>query len=316
MKTTVIALGGNALLPPDAEGFAAQRRTIRESVAQLARLDEERTLVLTHGNGPQVGNLMLEQESLDAADRRPLDVLGAESQAQIGYQLEQEWRSQTGDPAVTTVTQTIVDPDDPAFDDPTKPVGPYYSEAEATTKDFETREVTTADGDVAYRRVVPSPEPIEIVEGEYIETLVDAGATVISVGGGGVPVVPSDGGLEGVEGVIDKDRATQVLATSIDADEFVMLTDVPHASLDFGTEDQRPLRDVDVEMLEEHLDAGQFGVGSMRPKVEAAVEFVERGGDASVITTPDRIHEALRGEAGTIVGSTTGAKMPEAPGGA
>ena len=313
MKKTVIALGGNALLPPDAEGFAAQRRTIRESVAQLARLDEERTLVLTHGNGPQVGNLMLEQESLDAADRRPLDVLGAESQAQIGYQLEQEWRSQTGDPAVTTVSQTIVDPGDPAFDDPTKPVGPYYSKAEAEAKDFETREVTTADGDVAYRRVVPSPDPIEIVEGEYIETLVEAGATVISVGGGGVPVVPSDGGLEGVEGVIDKDRATQVLATSIDADEFVMLTDVPHVSLDFGTEDQRPLRDVDVETLEEHLDAGQFGVGSMRPKVEAAIEFVERGGDTSVITTPDRIHEALEGDAGTVVGSTPGVKMPEAP---
>ncbi|MFW5919375.1 MAG: carbamate kinase, partial [Halanaeroarchaeum sp.] len=159
------------------------------------------------------------------------------------------------------------------------------------------------------------PDPIEIVEGEYIETLVEAGATVISVGGGGVPVVPSDGRLEGVEGVIDKDRATQVLATSIDADEFVMLTDVPHASLDFGTDDQRPLRDVDIERLQEHLDAGQFGVGSMRPKVEAAIEFVKRGGDASVITTPDRVHEALRGEAGTIVGSTPGAKMPEAPGG-
>jgi carbamate kinase len=197
------------------------------------------------------------------------------------------------------VTQTVVDAADPAFDDPTKPVGPFYTEAEAAEKPFETRAV--GDGDRPYRRVVPSPEPVELVESEEIAELVARGNHVVCAGGGGVPVVRDDR-LEGVEAVVDKDLASEVLAVDLGADALVLLTDVPYAYVNYGEADERPLEDVTVETLRAHLDAGEFGAGSMQPKVDACCRFVEAGGDRAVITTPDRLEDALAGEAGTQVG--------------
>jgi carbamate kinase len=258
-------------------------------------------IVVTHGNGPQVGDLLLQQEALENGSGRPLDVLGAETQAQIGYGLQRELNTVLEKRAATIVTLTAVDPEDPAFDEPTKPVGPYYEPDEAAALPFPTMQVTTNTGDLKYRRVVPSPEPREILEAEQIRTLVEHDTTVICTGGGGIPVVQENGSIDGVEAVIDKDRGTQVLATEIGADEFLLLTDVDAAYLDFGTPDQRALRSVTASDLREHLDSGEFGVGSMAPKVQAAIRFVENGGERAVITELDKAADAIDGDAGTEV---------------
>ncbi|HKL30875.1 MAG TPA: carbamate kinase [Natrialbaceae archaeon] len=302
MSSMVVALGGNALLRGGEGTIEDQRRAIRETAPHIGDLYEAgHDLVFTHGNGPQVGQLLLQNEESSSVPAKPMDVLGAESQAQIGYLLQQELHNALDVTPVTTVTQTRVDPDDPAFDDPTKPVGPFYDEAEAAEKDFRTKEVTTSDGGVAYRRVVPSPHPIEIVESDRIGALVETGQPVICVGGGGVPVVEEDGDYRGVEAVIDKDRATQVLATNIDADELLLLTDVDAAYRNFGTDDQERIETLTPEEARDLLDAGEFGEGSMAPKVEACAEFVENGGERAIITSTETATEALTGTAGTII---------------
>jgi carbamate kinase len=298
----VVALGGNALLRGGEGTIEEQRQSIRRSAPHVVDLYEQgHDLVFTHGNGPQVGQLLLQNEESTSVTPKPLDVLGAESQAQIGYLLQQELHDDLDEVPVTTVTQTRVDPDDPAFDRPTKPIGPFYDEATAAEKDFPTKMVTTSDGDVAHRRVVPSPHPIEIVEADRIAGLVETGKPVICVGGGGVPVVEQDGKLRGVEAVIDKDRATQVLATDVGADELLLLTDVDAAYRDFGGEDEERIGELTPEEATELLEEGEFGEGSMAPKVEASVEFVQNGGDRAIITSVETATEALRGAAGTIV---------------
>ena len=297
MSRIVIALGGNALLPPDRRELEEQRDTVRKTVRQLAPIREAgNEIVLTHGNGPQVGTLLIENEAADIQPA-PLDVLVAESQGQIGYHLQQAWYSQFGKPAITIVTQVLVDPDDPAFDDPTKPVGPYYSEEEAAEKSFQTVEVE----DGKYRRVVPSPEPQKIVEGPAIKRALETGTSAISTGGGGIPIKENGGELRGVEAVIDKDKASQVLAMDLNADELMLLTDVDAAYVNFGTPDEEALGEVSVEELREHLEAGEFGVGSMGPKVEAIARFIEEGGERAIITSLDKAEQALSGEAGTQV---------------
>ena len=300
MSVIVVALGGNSLLR-DGEGtIEDQRRTIRRTIPHVVDLsDRGHDLVFTHGNGPQVGQLLLQNEHSSSASVKPLDVLVAESQAQIGYLLQQELHNALDDVPVTTVTQTRVDPDDPAFDDPTKPVGPFYDENEAAEKDFPTKRVTTGNG--AYRRVVPSPLPLEVVESDRIAEMVAAGHPTICVGGGGIPVVEDGGDLRGVEAVIDKDLATRVLATNIGADELLLLTDVDAAYRNFGTEGQVRLGKLTPDEATDLLDAGEFGEGSMAPKVEAGVEFVENGGDRSIITSIEGATEALTGDAGTII---------------
>jgi carbamate kinase len=301
---TVVALGGNTLLRRGEESLAGERRRIREAAALVADLRaRDREVVLTHGNGPQVGNLLLQQEAADVP-AQSLDVLVAETQAQLGYPLQRELDSRLDDgDAVTVVTQVRVDPDDPAFDEPTKPVGPFYTPEEAETKPFETTAVRTADGDTAHRRVVPSPTPVSVVESRRIRDLVERGATVIAGGGGGVPVVDDDGGLRGVEAVVDKDRTSQVLAAELDAGELILLTDVEHAYLGFGTDDQRPLTEVTPAALREYADAGEFGEGSMRPKAEACADFVDAGGERAIVTSPERLLAALDGDTGTAVTS-------------
>jgi len=298
----VVALGGNALLRGGEGTIEDQRRSIRQTAPHIGALYEDgHDLVFTHGNGPQVGQLLLQNEESTSVTPKPLDVLGAESQAQIGYLLQQELHNALDVTPVTTVTQTRVDPDDPAFDEPTKPVGPFYEEDQVAEKEFPVKQVTTNDGGLAYRRVVPSPEPVEIVESERIGALIDTGQPVICVGGGGVPVVEEDGDVRGVEAVIDKDRATQVLANDIGADELLLLTDVEAAYRNFGTDDQERLAELTPEEARRLLDAGEFGEGSMAPKVEACAEFVENGGERAIITSTETATEALTGSAGTII---------------
>ena len=306
MTRTVVALGGNTLLRRGEQSLDAERRRIREAAALVARLrDRGREIVLTHGNGPQVGHLLLQQEAADVP-AQPLDVLVAETQAQLGYPLQRELGNRFDDGAVTVVTQVRVDPDDPAFDEPTKPVGPFYTAEEAASKPFETARVSTGDDEPAYRRVVPSPTPTSVVESAQVRDLLSSGTAVVAGGGGGVPVVDeeTDAGerrLRGVEAVVDKDRTSQVLGTELDAAELLVLTDVSHAYLDYGTDDQRPLTAVTPAELRRHADAGEFAAGSMRPKVEACADFVDGGGDRAMITSPDHLWAALDGEAGTRV---------------
>ncbi|MEF8856039.1 MAG: carbamate kinase [Haloplanus sp.] len=298
----VVALGGNTLLGQHGPWTAEeQRAAVRRTARRIAEtLDAETDLVLTHGNGPQVGNLLLQQERAEETPQLPLDVLVAETQAQIGYLLQQALDNERAQAAaaMTLVTQVVVDGDDPAFDEPTKPVGPFYTEAEAAEKPFETRAVS--DGKRSYRRIVPSPEPVDVVEAAEIAELVARGKTVVCAGGGGVPVVRDDG-LRGVEAVVDKDRTSQLLATALDADVLVVLTDVEHAYVNYGEADQRPLERVEAASLRDHLDAGEFEDGTMQPKVEACVRFVEAGGERAIITIPARLADALVGDAGTRV---------------
>lgn len=298
----VVALGGNTLLGAHGLGTIDEQldviaRTARQ-VADAIRAGYD--VVLTYGNGPQVGNLLLSQECVGETPELPLDVLVAETQAQIGYLLQQALDTELPDSPyfITVVTQVIVDPDDPAFQNPTKPIGPSYTEAEAADKSVETRRVSTDDR--PYRRVVPSPEPVELVEGDELTRLLERGHLVITAGGGGIPVV-RDNGLEGVEAVVNKDKTSQLLAGELDAGTLLILTDVEFAYVNYDTPDQRPLRRPSIEELRAHLDAGEFGEGSMQPKMEACLRFVEQGGERAVVPSPEHLMDALAGETGTRI---------------
>src|SRR5215207_8555842 len=272
----VVALGGNALLrrgePADAQ---AQRRNVTIAVDALAELARSHEVVVTHGNGPQVGLLALQGDAYSQVAPCPLDVLGAESEGMIGYLLDQEFVNALGArPVATLLTQVIVDRGDPAFAEPTKFIGPVYSEAEARQL-ADARGWSIAQDGEHWRRVVPSPEPRSIVELSTIRLLVEAGVVVICVGGGGIPVVVDrEGRLHGIEAVVDKDLAAALLAEGLGADALLMLTDVPAVEADFGTPRARPLADVNVRTLR----ALAFAPGSMAPKVDAACRFVERTG--------------------------------------
>lgn len=292
MGRQIIALGGNAITPDDGTAeIDAMRERIRATAELLAPVIAGRDVVLTHGNGPQVGALLAESD-------RPLDVLVAETQGQIGYLLQQALDRETGERFVTAVTRVVVDPDDPAFSAPSKPVGPWLDRESAEALDAETRQLRdAADG---YRRVVPSPEPRGIVEQDAIAAMVADGTGVICCGGGGVPVGP-DG--NGVEAVVDKDRTAAFLGSELDADTLVLLTDVAAAERRHGTADAEPIGRVSADELEELLDAGAFGPGSMRPKVEACIGFIRDGGQRSIITDAPHLQDALDGDAGTRVTS-------------
>jgi carbamate kinase len=294
----VVALGGNAVVPDGDASFAEQRERIADTARRVAALAADEDVVVTHGNGPQVGTHLLERERTDTPDR-PLDVLVAETQAQLGALVQRALDGHLDGHAVTVVTQAVVDPDDPAFDDPTKPVGPWYTEAEAAAREFETRPV--GDGDTPYRRVVASPEPTEVVETDEIAALVDRSRVVVCGGGGGVPVVREDGGLRGVAAVVDKDYTSRRIAVAVGAETLIFLTDVSHVYLGYGTDDQRPLDDVSATRLREACAAGEFPEGSMEPKVRACLRFLDAGGDRAIVTTPDRLSAALTGETGTRI---------------
>ena len=309
MKRVVIALGGNALLPQGAQDSAeAMRRSARFASEIVAGIAEDGwEIVVTHGNGPQVGRILLQQEAASGlVAPMPLDVCGAESQGQIGYLLQ----ANIGDvfyergmdrPVVTVLTLTRVPADDPAFAEPTKPIGPYYSEDEARRlQDERGWDMAPAPGsDGRWRRVVPSPHPYSIVEAPVIRRLVSEEVIVIAAGGGGVPVVEEGPRLVGVEGVVDKDLAACILARDVEADVLLIATDVEGVFEAFGTPDQRLIPKLSVEGARRLLEQGAFGEGSMKPKVEAAVKFVTEGGERAVIGSLQQAGRALAGEAGT-----------------
>jgi carbamate kinase len=294
----VTALGGNALLrrgqPLEAE---LQRANVELAVRSIAALAGEHDLVVTHGNGPQVGLLALQAASYPSVEPYPLDVLGAESEGMIGYLLEQGLANALPGRAVATLlTQVIVDPLDSAFEQPTKPIGPLYTEAEARRLAAE-RGWTVAPDGRSYRRVVPSPEPQAIVEIEAIRLLVEAGVLVVCVGGGGIPVVAGEhGALRGVEAVIDKDLSAALLATQLEADFLLMLTDVAAVERGFGTPQAEPIRRAGPD----ELRALDFGAGSMGPKVEAACRFVHATSGRAAIGALADAARIVRGEAGTL----------------
>ncbi len=310
-EKVVIALGGNALVPPEGQGdVREQLRSIRGSAQQIAKIiSEGAQVVLTHGNGPQVGHLLLQQEEARRwAPPQPLDVCVAMTQGQIGYLLQQALQSALRErglspPVVTVVTQVLVDPRDPAFEEPTKPIGPFYSEEEAEelrrTKGYALKRV--GNGERPYRRVVASPRPLGIVEEDGIRELVEAGCVVIACGGGGVPVMRTDGCLRGVEAVVDKDLASERLATALRADTLLILTDVERVALRYDTPEQVDLERLTAEEARRYLEAGEFPPGSMGPKVEAAVRFVENGGKRAVIASLTQAVQALEGRAGTTI---------------
>jgi len=275
----------------------------RKTLAPLGPLLEgDRSLLITHGNGPQVGYILTRvEEALGKAYSLPLEVCVAESEGEIGYVLQQTIHNLTrGRQAVATLlTQVIVDESDPAFKDPTKPIGPWFAAEQAATLEQAGIALTYDKG--RGRRVVPSPRPSAIVEIDVIRSMLDLGVIVIAAGGGGIPVVERDGALEGVEAVVDKDLATALLATGIDADQLVLVTGVPGVYTDFETAGARLLSRIHPDQLEELAAQGHFPVGSMGPKVEAAIEYVRGSSKIAVICQPCDLNEAIAGRAGTIV---------------
>ena len=310
-KRVMIALGGNAIKQPDERGTVEeQMRNVATACGQIAEIARRGyKIVITHGNGPQVGNLAIQQDQAqDLVPAQPLVVLGSMTQGQIGYMMQQSLRNILGEGSwevVTVVTQVLVDKDDPDFTDPHKPVGPFYTEDEAdrlrADKGWTIRKVRP-NSDRQWRRVVPSPVPLGIAEGKSIKKMVDAGMIVIASGGGGIPVILNDDGrLEGVDAVIDKDRAGGVLADEVGADIFLILTDVDSARLDYGKPTETPIDRMTSTQARAYSADGHFLPGSMGPKVEACVKFVEHSGERAIITSLERAVEALEGRAGTTI---------------
>lgn len=299
----LVALGGNALIRQGERGtIEEQFANLRGPMRQLALLAQDRRLIITHGNGPQVGNLLLQQESCPDIPQMPLEVLVAQTQGQIGYliesTLEEELRCLKGRRRhmVSLISYVVVNEHDPAFREPSKPIGPAYSKEQAACLPWPM--MLTPKG---YRRVVASPQPLTIVEKEEIRRLVALDFIVICCGGGGIPVVREGRSFHGVDAVIDKDLASACLATEIDADTLVIATDVPGVALDYGTPAERFLSILTLADAERHLAEMQFQPGSMAPKVEAAVRFIHKGGGHAIICHLDQIAAAVAGNAGTAI---------------
>jgi carbamate kinase len=309
----LIALGGNAMTAPDG------RARPEDQIAAIDRAADPITdlvaggaeVLLTHGNGPQVGNLLVKNELAAAVvPPVPLDWCGAQTQGTIGAMLLNALnrtlaRRGIGRPVAALVTRTVVDPGDPHFQEPSKPIGRFLPEAEARLM-MEHGQVWQDRGAKGWRRVVASPEPREVLDAAAISALLDAGFVVVAAGGGGIPVVRDDQGIRGVEAVIDKDLTAAVLGRAAGAEVLVIATDVPAVSLDFGTAAERRLGTVTVDELRGFQAAGHFASGSMGPKVEAACRFVEAGGVRAAITALDSIAEAAAGRAGTVVVGSEG----------
>jgi len=308
-RLAVVAIGGNSITKAGQRGtipeqFANARETSRHIAGMVSRGYD---VVVTHGNGPQVGNILLRAEmGRSVLPMLPLDTCGADSQGGIGYMIQQvltnELRALGEDRCVATVvTQTIVDANDPAFSNPSKPIGPFYTIDEAHMKETEEGWNIIEDSNRGWRRVVASPLPQTIVEADAIKALLNAGYIVIGVGGGGIPVVEENGELRGVEAVIDKDHASRLLANYIGAELLLMSTDVECVYLHHGTDKAETLSLVTAEEIIGHHEDGHFPAGSMGPKILAAVEFLENGGEEVIITNPKSIGLALDGKTGTRI---------------
>jgi carbamate kinase len=311
-KRIVIALGGNAIIPVGQEGTYVQQMVITaETMNQVAQLaDAGYQVVMTHGNGPVVGNIVLRNDAgmaLHGIPPMPMFVCGADSQGGLGYMLQQALQNALTKrgmktPVASIVTQVLVDENDPAFANPTKPIGPFYDEEGAQKMRAENGWTIVKDANRGYRRVVPSPMPVEVIEWEAIKTLVASGALVIATGGGGVPVLrDADGMLSGCDAVIDKDRASDLLGQLIEADALLIITQVDQVFARFGQPDEEALDVLTASRAQKMLDDGEFPVGSMGPKIEAAISFLANGGKEVMITSPQYLLDAVSHKAGTRI---------------
>jgi carbamate kinase len=300
----LVAFGGNALIQKGQKGTAKEQFiNLKLPMRQIARLSRDYKIVITHGNGPQVGNLLLQQESCDEVPKMPLEIIGAMTQGQIGYMLESSLDdalmeiSINGEQNfVTIITYVVVDQNDPGFQNPTKPIGPFYTEEEAQGLPY-----NLAKTDKGFRRVVASPQPLTIVERREIKKLIDLDFIVICCGGGGIPVIRKERKFRGVEAVIDKDLASSILAQEIKTDIFMIVSDVKGAGINWGQADQKMLRKTPLTEMEKYVSKGQFPAGSMGPKVEAVMQFTKATGNRSIICHLEDIEKAIAGEAGTEI---------------
>ena len=300
----VIALGGNALLRNgEKQTYFTLINNIKKTVKYLVPLIKEHKVVCTTGNGPQVGFILLQNEiAKKKIPPMPLDVLGAESQGLIGYPLEEQLVNglrHTKKDVATILTQVLVDKSDPAFHNPTKFVGPFYTYSQAQKLKYKYK--IKKDSNRGYRRVVPSPRPLKILEIKIIKKLLRNNITIIAAAGGGIPVIEENGKLKGVEAVIDKDLASACLANSIKADLLIMITSVPYAYLNFGTRQQTPLKKISLDEARDYYMQDHFPPGSMGPKIEAAINFLDKKGKKVVITNPENLMKALNDKSGTII---------------
>ena len=309
-KTAVIAVGGNSLIKSkDKTAVEYQWEAVYETAKHIvAMIQDGWNVVVTHGNGPQVGFILRRNElAAHEVHTTPLDVIGADTQGSIGYMLQQALDNRMREvgvhrAAVTVVTQVLVDKDDPAFQNPTKGIGGFMDSYEEAKKFEEQGWQVVEDAGRGWRRVVASPDPKEIIELDAVNTLVQGNFLVISVGGGGIPVVrDEEGALKGVPAVIDKDRASALLALGLKADLFLISTAVEKVALNFNTPQQVDLDRMTLAEAKQYMAEGHFGKGSMYPKIEAVVRFLENGGPQALITNPENIARALRGETGTVI---------------
>ena len=300
----LVALGGNAMIRKGQVGTVEQQfENLAVPIGQIARLSRHYRIIITHGNGPQVGNLLLQQESCDQVPRLPLEILVAQTQGQIGYMIESSLDSQLmqlgidAKPLVSLISYVVVDENDPSFSNPTKPIGPVFSAKEAARLPYPTRK--TPKG---HRRVVVSPRPVTIVEKREIRKLIEKDFIVICCGGGGIPVIREGRSFCGVDAVIDKDLASVRLAEEVGADIFVIATDVKRVALNYGTAQQKFVKRMTAAEARGYLDEGQFPAGSMGPKVEAACGFIKGRGRRAAICSIAEIEAAVDGSAGTQFG--------------
>jgi len=309
MKTMLLAVGGNSLIRAGEKGtIAEQLANARRTALEIATLiGEGYRIVLTHGNGPQVGAALLRSEkAASQVPGHPLDVCDASTQGEIGYLLQQSLENELQAaglrvPVVTVLTQSLVSLEDPAMNHPSKPIGPFYSRAEADERKRVLGWKIVEDASRGYRRIVPSPQPIEIMEADVIHDLVELGVLVIACGGGGIPVVRKNGTLQGIEAVIDKDRASALLASRLGMDLFVISTDTDYVYLNYKKPGQRPLLRATAAELAEFARAGHFPPGNMGPKVESALRFLRDGGKECIITSCEHLSEAIASGVGTHI---------------
>src|SRR5512142_2148741 len=315
-KIAVIAIGGNSLIKDSKhQSVEDQYEAARETCKHIADMIEAGyEVVIGHGNGPQVGFILRRSEiaaKVEGMHEVPLDVCGADSQGAIGYALQQNLQNELRrrgilKPVATVVTQVLVDREDPAFKNPSKPIGGFMDEAEGKRRQTEMGWTVVEDAGRGWRRVVPSPLPKEIVEIDAIKALIAAGVIVISTGGGGIPVIRNAAGdLEGIAAVIDKDFGSSLLSNNVGAEMFVISTAVEKAALNYGKPDQKWLDKITLEDAKKYLAEGtHFAKGSMAPKIQAIIRFLEAGGKRALITNPDNIGRALKGETGTVVAAS------------
>ncbi len=308
-KTAVVAIGGNSLIKDrDHQTVPDQFEATRETCVHIASMIEQGwNVVITHGNGPQVGFILLRSElASHVLHTVPLDSCGADTQGALGYMIQQglynEFEKRNiRKQAVTVVTQVLVDSSDPSFQNPTKPIGHFFDKEKARKFRDELGWNVVEDAGRGWRRVVPSPKPLRIIEIDAIRALFNQGFIVTAVGGGGIPVIEKDGKLMGIEAVIDKDYASALLAIDMKVDLFVISTAVERVSLNFGKPDQKPLDKMTLTEAKKYYEEGHFPKGSMGPKIEAVINFLENGGKKALITNPENIERALRGKSGTLI---------------